>query len=91
MNSQENLTELEWWEQLGGLPFDCTQCGKCYHVKGEVWFSPEETSRILQFLGITEKAFKEKYVNKEMEGWNRYEQVNAQTLVYDDFCPFFVE
>ncbi|EKX47424.1 hypothetical protein GUITHDRAFT_137589 [Guillardia theta CCMP2712] len=63
--------------------------GACTRLAGEVWFSPEETSRILQFLGITEKAFKDKYVNKEMEGWNRVHRVRGDdhptfTLVSPD-------
>eukprot|EP00960_Hanusia_phi_P052198 761311-Hanusia_phi.AAC.7 len=73
INAEQDSADLEWWEQLGGLPFECTQCGKCCHVKGDVWFSPEETNRILGFLGISEKTFKEKYVNEEIEGWNRYD------------------
>ena len=42
---------LPWYED--GLQFDCTGCGKCCKVDGDVWLAPEEVSSIMLHLGYS--------------------------------------
>jgi len=42
---------LPWYED--GLQFDCTGCGKCCKVDGDVWLAPEEVSSIMSKLGYS--------------------------------------
>ncbi|EJK46954.1 hypothetical protein THAOC_34358 [Thalassiosira oceanica] len=45
-----------------GLGFECTECGKCCRVSGDVWLSPEEVAGVSALLNITAKAFREQHV-----------------------------
>ena len=40
---------LPWYEN--GLNFECTGCGKCCRVDGDVWLAPEEVCSIMAHLG----------------------------------------
>ena len=40
-----------WYED--GLNFDCTGCGKCCKVNGDVWLAPEEVDSIMSHLGYS--------------------------------------
>ena len=45
-----------------GLGFDCTECGKCCKVSGDVWLAPEEVAGVAALLNVTAKAFREQHV-----------------------------
>lgn len=47
-----------------GLTFECTGCGKCCQVNGDVWLAPEETKIMARHLNMTDKAFRELYTRK---------------------------
>ena len=59
----------EWWEARGAVPFACTECGKCCQVRGDVWASPEDSSRLASHLHIDVKTLAEQYGRMEVEGW----------------------
>ena len=40
-----------WFED--GLNFNCTGCGKCCKVDGDVWLAPEEVDSIMSHLGYS--------------------------------------
>lgn len=42
---------LPWYEN--GLSFECTGCGKCCKVDGDVWLAPEEVSNIMSHVGYS--------------------------------------
>ena len=42
---------LPWFED--GLYFNCTGCGKCCKVDGDVWLAPEEVDSIMSHLGYS--------------------------------------
>ena len=59
----------QWWEELGGLPFECTQCGKCCQTKGDVWVNESETQALANHFSISKDAFVEQYAEFEADGW----------------------
>ena len=48
---------LPWFED--GLNFNCTGCGKCCKVDGDVWLAPEEVDSIMSHLGYSNDAVDE--------------------------------
>jgi len=59
----------EWWEARGAVPFSCTECGKCCQVRGDVWASPEDASRLAEHLKIDVQTLAGEYGRMEVEGW----------------------
>lgn len=60
---------LPWYEN--GLKFECTGCGKCCKVDGDVWLAPEEVESIMAHLGFGNDdasldAFRNEYVRAEV-------------------------
>ena len=60
-----------WYED--GLKFECTSCGKCCRVDGDVWLAPEEVERIITHLGYDDTDrdasidhFRKRYVRAEL-------------------------
>lgn len=69
-----------WFED--GLQFDCTGCGKCCKVDGDVWLAPEETETIMTHLGYDQsnnndesyiEEFRKKYIRAEVTNGNQSE------------------
>jgi len=56
----------EWWEERGSVPFECSECGKCCKVRGDVWASPEDVVRLAAHLNIQVDDFAEKYGRLEV-------------------------
>jgi hypothetical protein len=56
----------EWWEERGSVPFECSECGKCCKVRGDVWASPEDVVRLAAHLNIEIDDFAEKYGRLEV-------------------------
>ena len=55
---------LPWYED--GLKFDCTECGKCCRVDGDVWLAPEESKNIMSHLGYSIDDFRKQYIRAEV-------------------------
>ena len=53
-----------WWIAEGGVQFDCTGCGKCCKVEGDVWASPEEVSGLAAHVGLDATDFVEQYTSE---------------------------
>ena len=49
---------LPWqpWYHREGVAFDCTGCGRCCQMDGDVWLAPEEESAIRSHLGMADDA-----------------------------------
>jgi len=69
-----------WWaqQQSGGLPFDCTACGKCCKNDGEVWFNTDEYVDLVEELQrqdssglMTQEYILQHYVEEVKQGWVR--------------------
>lgn len=59
----------EWYDE--GIRFTCTQCGNCCTgPSGYVWFTPDEAAAIAKNLGMTEKAFRDRYARKLKGRWS---------------------
>ncbi|CAM9598793.1 unnamed protein product, partial [Phaeothamnion confervicola] len=59
-----------WWEK--GLNFECTQCGKCCRVTGDVWLTDDEANATASLLDLSLSAFLAEYVSGEpVDGWVR--------------------
>ena len=43
---------IQWYDE--GLNFNCTGCGKCCMVDGDVWLAPEEVKQIMMHLGYND-------------------------------------
>ncbi len=59
----------QWWEELGGLPFECTQCGKCCQTKGDVWVNETEVIALANHFSLQKSDFVKEYADFEAEGW----------------------
>lgn len=88
----------EWWRgaEAGGLPFQCTGCGKCCQVEGDVWMSRAEQEAAAAALGVDDTDFKVKYAEEVKNGWVRLKDraghgdqgcvfldANGQCSIYD--------
>lgn len=59
----EKQFTFPWYR--GGLPFSCTQCGKCCTGSpGYVWISDEEIAQMAEFLKLTIADFKRLYARR---------------------------
>jgi Fe-S-cluster containining protein len=68
----------QWWQELGGLPFECTQCGKCCQTKGDVWVNQSETSALAQHFSLPVADFVQKYAEFEADGWIKLRARNSE-------------
>lgn len=63
------VTDGEWY--AGGLRFACTQCGNCCTgPPGAVWFEPEEGRAMAAALGMSERAFLERFARRIGRRWS---------------------
>lgn len=54
---------MPWYEK--GLPFKCTECGKCCTGSpGVVWISEEEIQKAAKLLNMEVEAFCKKHIRK---------------------------
>jgi len=52
-----------WWGE--GLRFRCTACGECCTgAPGHVWTTPEEIAAMARHLGLSARAFEDRYVRR---------------------------
>lgn len=67
------------------LQFECTRCGACCRRPGVVYLGEGEASRLAAWLGLTEEAFRQRYVTE-------YETGDEAIDVPDDSkgCPLLV-
>ncbi len=57
----EKQFQIPWYQ--AGLPFSCTQCGKCCTGSpGYVWITEEEMGRMAEYLNLKQADFKRLYV-----------------------------
>ena len=58
-----------WLHSQPGLPFKCTECGKCCLTRGNVYLSPDEVSKATQLLGLpSEMDFVRTYASHTLKG-----------------------
>ncbi len=48
---------------LAGCTFNCTGCGDCCRVDGDVWLDPAESATLRAHLGLGEDAFAARYLS----------------------------
>ena len=77
-----------------GLRFECTQCGNCCRNHGEytyVYLTAVELEAIPRHLGLTRKAFLERYCTKEPgEFWSlRMDEPACPFLGADNRCGIY--
>lgn len=59
-----------WWD--GGLPFACTQCGKCCHARGgydKVHLNAQESRRLARHLGLSLRDFHTRFTERDPDGY----------------------
>lgn len=72
-----------WWKD--GLPFGCTQCGKCCHARGEpghpdeiahVAVNEAEQQDLARHLGLDLREFQDRFTEADEDGYRglRFEQ-----------------
>jgi len=62
VDSCPDLKSSNWYKD--GLRFECQRCGCCCRIRGVVWVTPEEITRISSYLGMEEADFMELYIRK---------------------------
>ena len=75
--SSFGISPKEWWSK--GVYFNCTECGKCCQVEGEVWLSPNEVSDIAIFKGITTEDFFDNFGLDRRDGWIKLKNKESQS------------
>ena len=71
----------EWWEK--GLPFACTECGKCCHARGEiahVAVNRSEQERLARHLDLGLPEFQERFTEADAEGYRSLRFVDGQCV-----------
>lgn len=82
--SESTSSPLPWYKD--GLPFKCTECGKCCTgTPGYVWVTEKEMSDMAAVIKISVDEFKRKYTRTR---GNRYALVERKALNGDYDCVF---
>ena len=60
----KSLAKNKWY--IGGLHFECTQCGGCCSgpEEGVIWITKPEIEKAAKYLGMTESEFRKKCLRK---------------------------
>jgi len=79
-----------WVSARGGLPFDCTGCGDCCQVEGDVWLSPSEATDMAASLKLSPQSFDDAHcdVIAEGSGWRRLISVAPSASGLGGGCTF---
>jgi Fe-S-cluster containining protein len=73
-----------WWEEQGGLRFECVECGRCCGVEpGSVWVSDEEQARIARYLCIDAEELRKKYLVRRLGRVSLREKDNLDCVFYE--------
>ena len=59
----------EWWEDEGGLNFECTSCGKCCTIQGQILANHDEVSAIVKELDMSDEEFQNKHIETGNGSW----------------------
>lgn len=65
--------ETSWY--TNGLPFECTECGKCCKTQGSVYLSPTEVKQAATLLDISASTFVERYASRTLHHDNQDDDV----------------
>lgn len=77
--------QIPWYKE--GLPFNCTQCGKCCTgLPGYVWVSEDEMREMAEFLSLSVSDFKRLYMKRVGQRWALVEKKSQ-----DHSCVFYKE
>ncbi|RTZ89772.1 MAG: YkgJ family cysteine cluster protein [Bacillota bacterium] len=77
----------KWWRD--GLPFECTQCGKCCRVEGYVWVNTADIAKLAGFLQMTPPAFEKKYLRTVGRRRSLIEKPNFECIFWDGGCSVY--
>jgi len=69
---------------LGGLAFQCQQCGRCCEgpEEGYVWVTDEEIAAIAAHLGLTEAQMRRRYVRQVARRYSLVEQKGSRDCIF---------
>jgi len=56
-----------WYSTAGGLSFDCTSCGDCCKVTGDVWMTSAEAKDLATSVGLSPAQFDMKHTDTAIE------------------------
>lgn len=73
-----------WWSE--GLPFECTQCGKCCTAHGGyqfVYVNQRERRRLADHLGIGHEEFLDRYTAFDQDGYPVLRFVEGRCVFLD--------
>ncbi|KAJ1448314.1 hypothetical protein M885DRAFT_148299 [Pelagophyceae sp. CCMP2097] len=75
----------EPWYAEEGLKFDCTGCGDCCRVEGDVWLNGQEAAGMAKLLGVEEREYDVGYTDVALEGgWRRLIASEKRCIFLDD-------
>mgnify|MGYP000017521560 FL=1 len=74
--------DYPWY--INGLAFECLQCGNCCAgpAEGYVWVTQEDIVRIAEYLGISEKEMRRRYVRKVGGRFSLVEQKKTKDCIF---------
>lgn len=73
---------FQWWAE--GVRFTCIGCGRCCRGEpGAIFFTPEEETRVRNFLNLDEDAFRRAYVTYKWGNPSFIERRNGDCIFYD--------
>lgn len=85
MDQLKQQFQIPWYQ--GGLPFKCTQCGKCCTGEsGYVWVSENEIKQMAEFICLSVSDFKRLYMRRIGQRWALVEKKsqNHSCVFYQD-------
>lgn len=80
--------QTSWYAQ--GLPFECTECGKCCKTQGSVYMNPTEIHEAATLLNMEKEEFIQRYASRtlhsstEEDYWIRLINSNQGACVFLD-------
>ncbi len=58
-----------WYEERGGLQFECTRCGHCCKRPGVVALNDDDLTRIATTLGLTQQELCDRLLRRRLGRW----------------------
>ena len=82
MSSVANKSKTPWY--VGGLNFECVQCGRCCSGPGEgyIWVTKPEMELIAEFLKISVEQLREKYLKRVGPRTTIIEQAGSKDCIF---------
>lgn len=75
---------MSWYEQQGGLRFECSACGDCCTGEpGAIWVNADEIADLAGYLEMDTADFEREYVRRLGIRRSLYERFDGDCILFD--------